>query len=316
MAASTARDATASDDDPYAILGVPKTASAAEIKKAHRRLVRMSHPDINPDDPGAEARFVKISAAYEILGDPATRARFDAGEIDAAGHEKPQKSYYRDYGQRVGPRQTAQDFSGMHPDDLFADLFRRHDAGGQGGFAARGQDHSYRLAVPFLDAARGGASRIMLPDGGPLDITIPAGLTEGQILRLRGKGGEGMGGAPSGDALVTIMIEPHPVFRRDGDDILVTIPISIDEAVLGARIEVPTIAGDVSVSIPKGSNSGRVLRLRGRGVKHGDMAGDQLAELRIMLPVSEDEALSAFLEEWRKDRTDNPRKDLMRGAPR
>lgn len=298
------------DDDPYETLGLKATASEADIKKAHRKLVRTSHPDINPDDPEAEARFVKISAAYDLLKDPATRARFDAGEIDIAGHEKPQRQYYRDFADTAGTRFGQRDFSGINPDDIFADLFRNR------GGARPGQDQGYALTIPFLDAVRGGTARITLPGGAPLDVTIPVGLRDGQTLRLRGKGGEGFGGGPRGDALVTVSVQPHPVFRRDGDDIHVTLPITIDEAVLGARVDVPTITGDVALTIPKSSSSGKILRLRGRGVKGKGASGDQMVELRIVLPKTEDPDLSAFLETWREGRADDPRKDMMKGVPR
>jgi DnaJ-class molecular chaperone len=317
-------------EDPYATLGLTRSASAADIKKAYRRLVRLSHPDINPDDPGAEERFVRITAAHDLLKDPASRARFDAGEIDAAGQEKPQRRYYRDYAEAEAPRPSAEGFAGMDPDAIFAEIFRQRGGGAGGrGFAARGQDHAYRLEVPFLDAARGGSARITLPGEGPMEVRIPVGLRDGQTLRLRGKGGEGQGGGPRGDAQVTVAVQPHPLFRREGETILITLPITLDEAVLGAKIDVPTIHGDVSLSIPKGSGSGKVLRLRGRGVQGGAgagrtrtgsagaaAAGDQLVELRITVPKAPDAKLTAFMEEWQKTRHDDPRKAMMEGMPR
>jgi DnaJ-class molecular chaperone len=312
---------SARTEDPYAILGLTRTATEAEIKKAYRRLVRLSHPDINPDDPGAETRFVKITAAHDLLKDPATRARFDAGEIDAKGQEVPRRQYYRDFAGAEGPWQgsgnfgASGDFGGTGADDLFAELFRQRGGGGPG-FARPGPDQAYSLQVPFLDAVRGGKSRITLPGEGALEVSIPAGLRDGQTLRLRGKGGAGLGGGPRGDALVTVLVQPHPLFRRDGDTIILTLPISLDEAVLGAKVEVPTIDGDLSVTIPKGSSSGKVLRLRGRGVRGREGAGDQLVELRIVVPKPEDAKLAAFLEEWRKDPHDDPRKAMMSGVPR
>ena len=307
-------------DDPYKTLGLTSSASDAEIKKAYRKLVRTSHPDINPDDPQADTKFAAISAAYDLLKDPATRARYDAGEIDAAGHETPKHQYYRDFaGSAANPR-GAQDFEGMGADDIFAEFFRRRGAGsaagGGQGFAARGTDHAYALEVPFLDAARGGTARIALPGGEAMDVTIPEGLRDGQTLRLRGKGGEGFGAGPRGDALVTVSVQPHPVFRREGEDIHLTLPITIDEAVLGARVEVPTIGGTVALSVPAGSSSGRVMRLRGRGVTRAKSRGDQLVELRIVAPKGGDAELAAFLEEWRKGRSDDPRQEMMKGVPR
>lgn len=305
------------DLDPYAALGLTRSASQAEIKAAYRKLVRTSHPDINPDDPDAEARFVGISAAYDLLKDPATRARFDAGEIDASGQEKPQqRSYYRDYADAPGGGGGARDFSGLDPDDVFAEFFRQRRAQPGGGFSAPGPDHRYALEVPFLDAARGGTSRITLPDGNTLDVAIPAGFRDGQTLRLRGKGGDGIGGGNRGDALVTVSVAPHPLFRRDGDDIAITLPITIDEAVLGARVDVPTLTGDVAMTIPRGASSGQVLRLRGRGVKRRGASGDQLVTLSIVTPKGGDEKLAAFLEDWRKGRSDDPRKGLLKGVPR
>ncbi len=308
------------DADPYAVLGLKKTATAAEIKKAYRRLVRTSHPDINPDDAEAEARFVKISAAYDLLKDPETRARFDAGEIDASGAEKPQRQYYRDFAEAPGgPHATGRGFGGMDPDDIFAEILRQRARGGgsQGpGFSVPGSDHAYALEVPFLDAALGGSARITLPGGEALEVAIPVGLRDGQTLRLRGKGGEGFGGGARGDALVTVQVRPHPVFRRDGLDILVTLPITIDEAVLGAKVEAPTIHGKVTLTIPKGASSGRILRLRGRGITRKSGSGDQLVELRIVAPEGEDAELAAFLQEWRKTHPQDPRKDMLKGVPR
>lgn len=302
--------------DPYQVLGLTRSASQADIKKAYRRLARTSHPDINPDDPDAEDRFVRITAAHDLLKDPKTRARFDAGEIDATGQEKPQRRYYRDFADAEGPRPSAGGFDGMDPDDIFAEIFRQRGAGSARDFSARGRDIAYTLDVSFLDAARGSTSRITLPDGGSLDVTIPVGLRDGQTLRLRGKGGEGLGGGPRGDAQITVRVLPHPLFNRDGDTIRITLPITFDEAILGARVEVPTLQGNVTLTIPKGSSSGKVLRLRGRGVEGRDGPGDQLVELRVVVPTAEDEALTAFLETWREDRDDNPRKVLLEGMPR
>jgi DnaJ-class molecular chaperone len=307
------------ETDPYAILGLKKSATDAEIKKAYRKLVRTSHPDINPDDPTAEQRFVRVQAAYDLLKDPETRARFDAGEIDASGAERPQRQYYRDFATSDGRGPSAgRGFSGLDPDDIFAEILRQRGAGPRSqGYAVPGADHAYALEVPFLDAVRGGSARITLPSGETMEVAIPAGFRDGQTLRLRGKGGEGFGGGPRGDALVTVSIRPHPVFRREGDDILVTLPITIDEAVLGAKVNAPTISGDVSLTIPKGASSGRILRLRGRGVpRRGGGAGDQLVELRIVAPKGDDAALAEFLGEWRKTHAYDPRKDMLKGVPR
>jgi DnaJ-class molecular chaperone len=315
------------DDDPYAALGVKKTATEAEIKKAYRKLVRTSHPDINPDDPGAEARFVKASAAYELLKDPATRARYDAGEIDASGAEKPQRRFYRDFAEAPGGAGAGRGFEGVDPSDIFAEILRQRGRGGFGsgpgggfdpgepGFRAQGADQRYALEVSFLDAVRGARTRVTLPGGNDLEVAIPPGLRDGQTLRLRGKGGAGYGGGPAGDAYVTVSVRPHPVFRRDGDDIVVSLPIAIDEAVLGARVEAPTIDGPVTLTIPRGANTGQVLRLRGRGVKRArGAAGDQRVELKIVAPPKSDPDLARFLDEWRKSHAYDPRRELMKGA--
>jgi DnaJ-class molecular chaperone len=309
--------------DPYDVLGLAKSATADDIKKAYRKLVRTSHPDLHPDDMGAEARFKAIAAAYDLLKDPETRARFDAGEIDATGAERPQRQYYRDFAAAGdNPYQQRRGFE-THgdPADIFAEILRQRargggdDVGGRG-FTASGPDLRYTLEVPFLVAARGGEMRITLPDGGSIAVNIPEGSRDGQTLRLRGKGGLGYGGGPAGDALITLLVGPHPVFRREGDDILVTLPITIDEALLGAKVSAPTIAGPVSLTIPKGASSGRVLRLRGRGVSHpgSKMAGDQLVELRIMAPTVIDDSLRDFLTEWRNTHHEDPRRGMLKEA--
>ena len=309
-------------DDPYVTLGVAKTATADQIKKAYRQLVKVSHPDLNPDDAGAEARFKSIAAAYDLLKDPATRARFDAGEIDASGAERPERRYYRDFAEAPGNAYQRQGgFSpGVDPADIFAEILRRRGGSGSGGFGdegfgVAGQDLHYTLEVPFLDAVRGARTRITLPDGGAIEVQIPQGSADGRRLRLRGKGGAGLGDGPPGDAYVTLTVRPHPHFRRDGDDILIDLPITIDEAVLGGKIEVPTIDGVVNLTVPKGVSSGRVLRLRGRGVQRPDAkAGDQLVELRIVLPSEIGDELGAFLQDWRKTHHHDPRKGLFEGG--
>ena len=315
------------NSDPYQALGLTKAATAEEIKKAHRKLVRSSHPDLHPDDPGAEDRFKAISAAYELLKDPETRARFDAGEIDAQGAERPQRQYYRDFADAPDPRYTHPRGFGQNADpaDIFAEILRQRgrQAGGGGGgdfggggYSASGADARYTLEVPFLDAARGSETRITLPDGQSLAVKIPQGLEDGQTLRLRGKGAPGFGGGPAGDALVTVRVQAHPVFRREGEDILLTLPISFDEAILGGKVIVPTIDGPVGLTIPAGASSGRILRLRGRGVARAgrEAKGDQRVELKLVVPKDRDPALDDFLTEWRKGRAFDPRADLMKGA--
>ncbi len=311
-------------NDPYEALGLSKTATADEIKKAYRKLVRSSHPDLHPDDKGAEARFKAISAAYELLKDPESRAKFDAGEIDAAGAERPQRQYYRDFADSPNNtyNQNGGFGAGADPADIFEEILRnraRQRGGGrfeERGYAAAGPDMRYSLEVPFLDAARGGETRITLPDGQGLAVKIPRGTEDGQTLRLRGKGGVGFGGGKAGDALITILIKPHAVFRREGDDILLTLPITISEAVLGGKVSAPTIDGPVGLTIPAGASSGRVLRLRGRGIARqgGKVKGDQRVELRIVVPSNPNEKLTEFMKEWGKTQTFDPRVDVMKGA--
>ena len=308
--------------DPYAALGLTKSATAADIKKAYRKLVRTSHPDLHPDDAGAEARFKAVTAAHDLLKDPETRARFDAGEIDASGTERPPRTYYRDHaeapGQGFGQGSPFGDFG--DPSDIFAHILRQRARGSRGGgdagFSQPGPDLRYTLNVAFLDAVRGARTRITLPEGGNLEVQIPRGMRDGQTLRLRGRGGAGYDGGPAGDALVTVQVQSHPVFRRVDDDIAITLPITIDEAVLGGKVTAPTIDGPVSVTIPKGASSGRILRLRGRGVARANgNAGDALIELRIVAPQLADAALSDFLQQWRKTRAHDPRKAMMEDMP-
>ncbi len=311
-------------DDPYKTLGLTQKATAEDIKKAYRKLVRTSHPDLHPDDPAAAARFKAIGAAHDLLKDPATRARFDAGEIDSSGAERPQRQYYRDFAE--APDNVYQQRSGfganVDPSDIFAEILRNRarQSGGDGrsdrGFAAQGQDMQFTLEVPFLDAARGAETRITLPDGRSLAVNIPQGTKDGQTLRLRGKGGAGYGGGPAGDALISVSVRTHPVFRREGDDIEVTLPITIEEAVLGGKVTAPTIDGPVELTIPAGASSGRILRLRGRGIGRAGSTskGDQRVELRIVLAPHPDPELREFLAARQKTHAFDPRRDLLKGA--
>jgi DnaJ-class molecular chaperone len=303
-------------DDPYAALGVAKTATQDEIRKAYKKIAKASHPDLNPGDPKAEAKFKAAAGAYELLKDEEKRRRFDAGEIDASGQERPERRFYREYAE--GPEATYhtsrgyEDFGDLG--DVFADLFGQRARGGGAraeGMQMRGPDRHYTLAVGFLEAARGATRRITLPDGQVLDVKIPEGLADGQTIRLRGKGGEGYGGGPAGDALVTVGVEPHPFWQREGEDILIELPISLDEAVLGAKVEVPTIDGRVAMTVPRGASSGRVLRLRGKGVKRGDKRGDQLVTLRIVAPPAVDDELESFFRGWREKHAYDPRKGVV-----
>ena len=306
--------------DPYEALGLSRSASDAEIRKAYRRIAKTDHPDLNPD-PAAAERFKAASVAYDLLKDADRRRRFDAGEIDASGQERAQHRTYRPHAEAAGnPYAQGYGFEG-DPDlsDVFEDLFGRRAQGsgwrgygtgaGRGQpFDLRGQDHRFNLQVDFLTAARGGKTRITLPEGGDLEVTIPKGATEGQTIRLKGKGGPGSGKGGPGDAYLTLAVAEHPTFRREGDDILVTLPITLDEAVLGGKVATPTIDGSVNLTIPAGATSGQKLRLRGRGVN----GGDQQVELRIAMPGAVDDELRAFMEEWRKTHGYDPRKGMAR----
>ncbi|HUF86129.1 MAG TPA: DnaJ C-terminal domain-containing protein [Thermohalobaculum sp.] len=305
------------EKDLYKVLGLSKSAGQDEIKKAYRKLARSAHPDLNPGDSGSEARFKEISGAYEILKDPEQRARYDRGEIDATGAERPERRFYREYadagaGRTYHSTRGFEDFEDVS--DIFADFLGRGRGGGGArgqGVRMRGQDALYSLEVDFLDAAQGAVKRITLPGGAVLDVRIPQGTRDGQTIRLRGKGHPGLGGGPAGDALVTISVRPHPVFRREGDDIVIELPVTLDEAVLGAKVEAPTIDGRVKVAVPRGASSGQTLRLKGKGVKRGKAGrGDQLIRLRIVSPPTIDPDLEEFMTEWRRKHAYDPRKGM------
>jgi DnaJ-class molecular chaperone len=308
-------------EDPYSVIGVAKTASAEDITKAYRKLAKKLHPDLNPGDKSAEERFKKITAAYDILGDADKRGRYDRGEIDATGQETPQQRYYREYaggaeGARYRSTAGYEDIGAFS--DLFGDLFEGGGPRGRAGgrrFSMRGQDAQYRLEVEFLDAVNGTKTRITLPDGGTLDVAIPPGVNDGQVLRLKGKGGPGLGEGEPGDALIEIGVRPHPVFKREGDDIVVEVPITFDEAVLGGKVEVPTITGKVFATVPPGTNTGKTLRLKGRGIKRKNgKLGDELVKLTVVMPDRIDEDLKAFAEEWRDKHRYDPRRKLREQA--
>jgi DnaJ-class molecular chaperone len=298
--------------DPYDLLGVARDASQKDIQKAYRTLAKKLHPDLNPGDKAAQRKFQEVSAAYDILGNEEKRARFDRGEIDAAGAEQPQRRYYRDFAGAGADSDSYSETSGFgdmdDADDILAAFFAR---GGRRGFRMRGVDRQYRLEVDFLDAVNGATRRITLPDGSSLDVVIPPGVRDGQTLRLKGKGEPGAGGGEAGDALIAISVRPHPFFRRDGKDIRLDLPISLVEAVLGGKATVPTRTGPVTVTIPKGSNTGTVLRLKGKGVPgRGDERGDEYLTLKLVLPDGSDPELEAFASRWAAGKAHNPRRGL------
>ncbi|MGK9235846.1 J domain-containing protein [Inquilinus limosus] len=305
-------------DDPYAVLGVPRTASDDEIRRAYRKLAKKYHPDLNRGDPAAEERFKAVSGAYDLLGDAEKRRRFDAGEIDANGAER---GYARRPGGWAGAGTGAGGTRYQRYDnfDAFADAGDLDDIlrgmFGQGARAAggKGRDISYTLRVDFRRALEGGETAVTLADGRSLKVTLPVGLTDGQTIRLRGQGEKGPRGVP-GDALIEVRIIPDPVLERDGNDIRMTLPVSLQEAVLGGRVEVPTLVGPVMLTIPKGSNSGTVLRLKGKGV-HSPTAGgrgDQYVRLAVTLPDPVDPELARFVEEWGSRHPYDPRRGKIR----
>lgn len=300
--------------DPYSVLGVAKNATEAEIKKAFRALAKKHHPDTKGGDAASAKRFQEISAAYDIVGDKEKRAKFDRGEIDANGNPRydAQGSGGGPFGGGAGA--GARDFhftwsnqgetaEGFRADDIFADLF-----GGGGGRrrtqARKGEDYELAITVSFTEAALGATRRVTLPDGRDLDVRIPTGLKDGQQIRLKGQGGPGANGGPGGDVLFSVAVAPHPYLLRDGNDLKLDLPVTLREAVLGGKVTVPTLSGQVALTVPPNSNSGTVLRLKGKGIpgrgtsSGGEPAGDLYVRLMIALPEKPDTALRDFIERW------------------
>ncbi len=310
--------------DLYSLLGVKRAASDAEIKSAYRKLAKELHPDKNKDNPKATERFSKVTMAYDLLSDKDKRAQYDRGEIDDEGNPKMPFGFGGG-GQGRGHARTHAggggfggdfNFSGS-ADDILSELFGRGGGGGGGGFggfggqqrhAPKGRNVAYKLPVAFTEAAELTPQRVTLASGKTVDLKLPAGFVDGQQIRLGGQGEDGPGG--KGDAMVTLHVSPHKYFRRDGDDIRLDLPIRLDEAVLGAKIKVPTTSGSVMLSVPAGSSSGKILRLKGKGFhKKGGGRGDQLVEIEIVIP-EKDEELKAFVENWRGKST-NPRAGMV-----
>jgi DnaJ-class molecular chaperone len=301
------------NQNPYELLGVKPDANQKEIQSAFRKLAKKFHPDLNPGDKRAETRFKDISAAYELLSDEEKRARFDRGEIDMTGAEQAPRNYYRDYASASGPGGPYHNTSGFadfgDADDPFASFFSRRSGGAQ--FRAQGRDRQFSMEVDFLDAVNGAKKQVRLPDGPPLDVQIPAGTRDGQMLRLRGKGEPGIGGGPAGDALIDIRVRPHRFFTRDGDDIRLELPVSLSEAVLGGKVRVPTPSGPVNLTLPPYSNTGKVLRLKGKGVvRRGGEQGDVYVTLKIVLPDKPDDRLTAFVKDWAETSAQYPRRSM------
>ena len=291
---------------------VAPTASADDIQKAYRKLAKKLHPDLNPGNPEAEAKFKEVAGAYDLVGDAEKRKRFDSGEIDAAGAERPRQSYYRDYAssEQDHPYTDNSGFADfMESEDAFAELLRRS---ARAQMNRRGHDLKFRLPIEFIESIAGANKRLTLPDSNTIDVAIPPGMTEGQVLRLRGKGAPGSGKGDPGDVLIEVEIKPDRSYTREGDDICLELPITLTEAVLGARIKVPTPTGTVTMTVPKGSNSGSTLRLRGKGApKQTGGHGDQLVKLNVMLPKESDPELEAFVTNWEGGKTYNPREAVM-----
>jgi len=296
---------------PYEILGVAPDAPPGDIRKAYRKLAKKLHPDLNPNDAAAETRFKEVSAAYELLSDPEKRGKFDRGEIDAEGHERQERQFYRGFADGpMGGKYTAQEGFASEEDlqafmaDLFGGRSSRHN------IKAKGGDLNYTLEVSFLEAANGAKKTVTMPDGRSLKINIPAGLRDRQSLRLRGQGLPGYNGGPNGDAYVEVHVRHDPMFTRKDEDIHIELPVSLNEAVLGGTIDVPTIDGSVSMAVPKNANTGTRLRLRGKGLPmgKGKERGHQYVTLKVILPKDGDKELTAFMEEWAKKHAYNPRK--------
>jgi len=302
--------------DPYEVLGVPKSAGDAEIKKAFRSLAKKHHPDTKGGDKAAQKRFQEISAAYDIVGDKEKRAKFDAGQIDAGGNPRgfdPRAhgfegargtnpgDFHFTWTDQGHPGETAE---GFRPEDLFADLLGGLGGRGRGRAQPRaGQDFTVQTTVSFEEAAHGGTRRVVLPNGEQIDVKIPPGLKDGQQIRLKGRGGAGRSGGPPGDVLIHVSVAPHPHFSRDGRDLKVDLPITLKEAVLGGKVPVQTLTGTVSLSVPPNANTGTVLRLKGKGfpAHGGEAAGDLYARLVVTLPDGPDADLQKFAEGWKAD---------------
>lgn len=324
--------------DPYSVLGVARSASQGDVKKAYHKLAKELHPDRNPNDPKVAERFKEVSAAYDIVGDPEKRGKFDRGEIDANGQPRttgfgggfrPGAGRGGFGGGTRGPFGGGSGGTGSGPfgkgfgqeagedflDEIFNTMRRGRPGSGAGAGAGsgagagrgpspqRGADRHYTIQIGFVDAARGCKRRVTMPNGKLLDVSIPPGVADGQPIRLKGQGEAGLLGGAAGDAIIEVKVDPHDFFTRQGDDVHVDLPIGLDEAVLGAKIAVPTVDGMVAVTVPKGTSSGTQLRLKGRGMpKAGSMdhRGDQYIRLKIVLPDKPDAALEKAIEGWAK----------------
>ncbi|MGD9639475.1 MAG: DnaJ C-terminal domain-containing protein [Alphaproteobacteria bacterium] len=304
----------------YDILGIPKTSSISEIKKAYRTLARKLHPDVNPNDKSAEDKFKEVTRAYDILSDEKTKQRYDNGEIDEMGQEKVKGfnwknqnySNNRSYNKKYQNEDFSDFFNNSSKDDFdFFDIFKSSSANKKKTSTrtpkSKGADIRYSLKISFIESAQGANKRISLTSGKKLDINIPAGTHNGQMLRLKEQGMPGFGGLKAGDALIEILVEEHSFFEMKGLNILLEVPVTIKEAELGAKITVPTISGKVAVSIPPKSNTDTVLRIKGKGITYGEKTGDQLVKLKVVLPDGRDPAFEKFVQEWKPVNNKDPR---------
>lgn len=317
--------------DPYEVLGVKRNASASEIKSAFRKLAKKHHPDANKDDTKAASRFAEVNSAYEIVGDEEKRKQFDRGEIDAEG--KPRFAGFEGFGARPGAggfsRSTGNGFEQFAFRSAgeaggFEDLLRGMFSGGaagaggargfrfeEGPFTAPDLDLRAELTVTLEDAVKGAERRVRLPGGKELNLKIPKGVASGQQIRLKGQG-QHVSGHPPGDALITVNVAPDPRFRIEGDDLRLDLPVALYEAVLGAKVRVPTPAGVVELTLPKNTNGGRTFRLKGRGMpKPKGGIGDLLVTVRLMLPDGADAELEALMEKWSAQKPYKPRSDAL-----
>jgi DnaJ-class molecular chaperone len=326
--------------DPYEVLGVPRTASQDDVKKAYRKLAKKLHPDANKSDGRAAVKFAELNAAYEILGEGDKRKAFDRGEIDAEG-----KPRFRGF---EGVHPGGGGFEGFETFTWGPEGFRRSSGGGAGagggfggfgGFGGiddilkrmfgergrdrrpdfqfedfaprgRGQDVTAQITITLAEAARGGARRVHLPNGKEVEVRIPAGLADGQQIRLKGQGFAGPAGGAAGDALITINVAPHPYLKIEGSNLRVEVPITLYEAVLGAKVRVPTLDGAVELAIPPGTSAGRTFRIKGKGMPAKGGRGDLYAGVRIVLPEDKDGKLDELMRQWREDKPYDPRKDM------